>query len=131
MPQTAPVQTVPVQTVPVSPEYLSKVVKFTNSATDQLEKLASHEAGLEAFAKKAAEQLADAGLIKPTARKTVEGDILSGGMDKVSEAFSYVIEKLGVETESFGKNANEINSDAELTADQKWDLRFGLTANPS
>ena len=113
--------------IKVTKDYLNRVVDLGNQAAPRLEKLAQQESQLSQLAKTAADQMAEAGIIKAEAKQDVENDLNQGGIPKIAEAFDFVMQHVGVPANSMGKQASADAHNAETeTADQAWERHFGI-----
>lgn len=104
---------------------LTQTAEFINNATPQLEKLASLNISIEKFAKSAAENLADNGLIKKSEVDKVANDIIEGGVEKISELFNFVVKN--VSTRQMGKTASDSSvEDKPLSAHDAFARKLGI-----
>ena len=108
-------------------ELLTDSVAFMKEAGPKLEKLSQYDEGLEKFAKDAATKMAEAGLVKAEDVDALATEIQQGGIDKVAEAFDFVVRNVG--TPTLGKTASHETSPPtrEKTADEVWNEGFGIT----
>lgn len=107
---------------------MHKVAEFVEQATPLIEKQAATEVELNEFAEKAAQSLANAGLVSQDSVEAIQKDLAKGGFDKISEAFDFVLEKLNEKQASFsyGRSSDEDTNKANPTADEVWEQKLQL-----